>query len=810
MDAAAAAFKSAKGRPFPAGKGKPGSWISVGPSRRSTRALLLALAHYIPNGYVAGGRTTSIAISDTARSATAGVRPPAGGGVWRTKNALTGDAELGVSRGPFGIDAVGSVALDPNDSDGNTLYVGTGEANICGSAASPAPGIYRSTDGGTSGRAARRASTFDGRAVGTIAVKPGDPNTIYAGSTTRAARRFVRLLRRRDAAVPGAAQWGLYNSTDGGATWTFIHNGASDDRRLHRRRDRGEQPHALLAARRAARRHRPVRPEIVYAGSYARGVWRSTDGGRDVDADQAVTQRGRHHDASGDRREPLPNGKTRMYIARGRPGQPDGPAVPQRQRARPARRPSPTSPAPTWRIRATVVQPLHGQCWYDSFVYTPEGYPDVVYVGGSYSYGETVANRRGVVLSTDAGVTVHRHDDGRDRPAAPERAAPRPARPRHVNPNNPYQFFEANDGGLMRSSGAFVDVCLVRHRAACPTSSPGASSCCRACRPSSGHQQGADDAPVPEPVGEPVQLEAAPGRHAGQRHLAVEREPRQVAQHHDRRRRPVRVRRGEPEFRFHTFFGASPDVNFSSGDTPTGTGLAIPLGTGGLFYVPIISDPVVSQDDVRRHGERLRTKTGASGTMTLAQSATNATSGRAVHRDVRRLGALARPAHERGVGHPRGRRGRRGRAHDGGHVDRVGGHVDRPRVHLEERRRRARGRRSPGRASTMPTTPNRFVSGISVDPANATAPGCRTAATTPHADHTRPRVRGRLRPGTGTATWMDRSYDLGRHPDHGHRLRRRATATSTRRPTSACFGSRRAPPTGRSRRRACRTSRSPG
>ena len=29
----------------------------------------------------------------------------------------------------------------------------------------------------------------------------------------------------------------------------------------------------------------------------------------------------------------------------------------------------------------------------------------MVYAGGSYSYGENIANKRGVVLSTDAGVT---------------------------------------------------------------------------------------------------------------------------------------------------------------------------------------------------------------------------------------------------------------------------------------------------------------------------------------------------------------------------------------------------------------------
>jgi branched-subunit amino acid ABC-type transport system permease component len=95
------------------------------------------------------------------------------------------------------------------------------------------------------------------------------------------------------------------------------------------------------------------------------------------------------------------------------------------------------------------------QCWYDSFVYTPEGYPDMVYVGGDYAYGETTANKRGVVLSTDAGVSgTDMTFDGTD-PLHPNGLHP----DQHAivtNPNNPFQFFEANDGGVMRSSGELV------------------------------------------------------------------------------------------------------------------------------------------------------------------------------------------------------------------------------------------------------------------------------------------------------------------------------------------------------------------
>ena len=70
----------------------------------------------------------------------------------------------------------------------------------------------------------------------------------------------------------------------------------------------------------------------------------------------------------------------------------------------------------------------------------------------------TFSNKRGVVLSTDAGVSAHRHDDGR----APTPLHPNGLHPdQHAlvtNPDNPFQFFEVNDGGVMRSSGEFADV----------------------------------------------------------------------------------------------------------------------------------------------------------------------------------------------------------------------------------------------------------------------------------------------------------------------------------------------------------------
>ncbi len=89
---------------------------------------------------------------------------------------------------------------------------------------------------------------------------------------------------------------------------------------------------------------------------------------------------------------------------------------------------------------------------------TPAGYPDTVYLGGSYQYGEYggVSNSRGVLYSTDAGQSFT--DESWDATSA---STPNGIHPdQHalvVNPSNPTQFFEGSDGGLMRSSGSFAD-----------------------------------------------------------------------------------------------------------------------------------------------------------------------------------------------------------------------------------------------------------------------------------------------------------------------------------------------------------------
>jgi hypothetical protein len=74
----------------------------------------------------------------------------------------------------------------------------------------------------------------------------------------------------------------------------------------------------------------------------------------------------------------------------------------------------------------------------------------------------------------------------------------------------------------------------------------------------------------------------------------------------------------DPNFRFHTFYDASPDINFSNGDMADWNWIGDPIfGTGGQFYVPIISDPKVSKTMFVGTANVWRTKTWGMGTMTV-------------------------------------------------------------------------------------------------------------------------------------------------------------------------------------------------
>jgi hypothetical protein len=772
LQAMRAAAGTLKGK-FPTGKGRKGSWVTVGPSNAVYPATQFRNSFsYVPAEYSAGGRTTSIAISPTCKPGNCrlwlGV---AGGGVWRTKNALAGNPSWEFLSGSFGIQAIGSIFVDPNDPSGNTIYVGTGEANSSGDSAAGV-GLYKSTNGGDTWTGPIGASVFNARAIGAIAVVPGSPNTLYVG-TTRAVRGVASVSSSGVSVIPGAAKWGLYKSTDGGASWSFIHNGAATTAPCTG--DTTESLNGTACSPRGVRHVEldPTNPQIVYASSYSRGIWRSPDGGTTwtqikpslnatvttTRAAIAVTK--------------LPNGKTRMYVYEGAQGAPT---------SRLFRSDDVSSGAPVFTDLTSsnvgdtgfaTFNLCQTQCWYDIFVYTPKGNPDVVYTGGSYAYGEQIANKRGVILSTDAGVSgTDMTFDGTD-PLHPNGLHP----DQHAivtNPDNPMQFFEANDGGVMRSSGQLVD------RSAWCTGAPN-----RGLNPAqvarcqqmlskipslleginkglptlqfqslsvSPHnknllQGGTQDNGTWETPGNPVKWENTMIGDGGQSGFDA----------------------SMPEFRFHTFFDASPDVNFSGGDIADWNWIADPIyGTGGLFYVPIISDPTVSRTMFVGTTNVLRTKTHGMGSMSLAEFRQHCNEW---------TGDFAVPCGDwTSIATPSVTSDARG--------DRSGGQVTAVERTTADSST-AWAATTTGRVlisknvdadpaasvtwtrldSLATNDPNRYVSGIYVDPANPnhawvsyTGFNATTPSTPGHV------FEVTYDPGAGTATWVDRSHDLGDLP----------------------------------------------
>ena len=181
---------------------------------------------------------------------------PAGGGVWRTENALAPNPKWKYLGGSFGINAAGTISIDPNDPSANTLWVGTGEGNTCGSGCVAGVGLYKTTDGGDHWSGPYGTSAFNARGVGTIRVKPGDPNTIYAGSAF-AVRGHSSVccyggISQYRALIPGRAAVGPLPVHGRRCDVDARAQRFDEPRGLrHRHRRDREQHDALLTARRA-------------------------------------------------------------------------------------------------------------------------------------------------------------------------------------------------------------------------------------------------------------------------------------------------------------------------------------------------------------------------------------------------------------------------------------------------------------------------------------------------------------------------------------------------------------------------------
>ena len=191
-------------------KGKPGtgSWQPI-PNDEGT---VPGPVTYTGNPSHVSGRTTAIAVAPDGRTVYLGT---AGGGVWKTTDITAAKPVWNPIGDSIPSQAIGSLTLSHG-----TLYVGTGEAN--GSSDNEAGmGLFTSTDGG------RTFTEMDGfhqyskdRSISSIAVDPTDQQHLLVG--TMLGRHGSSSVNGGRMTPPGAAPLGLYESTDGGATWTQV------------------------------------------------------------------------------------------------------------------------------------------------------------------------------------------------------------------------------------------------------------------------------------------------------------------------------------------------------------------------------------------------------------------------------------------------------------------------------------------------------------------------------------------------------------------------------------------------------------
>ena len=533
---AATTFEKIAGQDAKSGdpKSKGNQWKLYGPTENATQPGVTAFSGATNN---TASRTTALLVSPDCGSEGTGCRVWAGvsgGGVWRTDDALDANPTWKQLK-PNQLDqnSVGALTLDPTDPNGNTIYLGTGEGHRCSSGCEAGVGIYKSTNGGekwtklgdvcvsngTYPCVTPGTDAFLGRGINSIVIDPSNANHIFVGSAL-GVRGLSHVIGNGGTTrfEPGANLPGVYESTDGGATFTMVWDGAKPD------------PGPLSFGVTDVELD-PLSPSVVYASAFDAGLWRR-DAGAGQTAFSQVFKPQFNQGAGIDRLMfalTPKNGHTRAYLTEGtqpptanindplaanfwRTDNADQSAATllasQAATCTPPDPATHTFPAAYngWQCLTsqTTSNPYFAtdafctqQCWYDQDVYSPAGMPDTVYVIGSMVYGEQPCNTNGVgcgngrsngrtvLYSTTAGdpdgaatgtanmrtFTDLTYDATINHPSwcayAPYfnngcENAPNGIHPDEhaiaINPSDPTQIFEGSDGGLIRTSGQFADL----------------------------------------------------------------------------------------------------------------------------------------------------------------------------------------------------------------------------------------------------------------------------------------------------------------------------------------------------------------
>ena len=568
------AFASIKARASSGG----GAWQLIGPSKATYPGVLNFLGDH--DQYVASGRVTALAIGPTCTPNDCILYlGAAGGGLWRTTKALSGDnANWQFISSSFATNAIGTITVDANDPTGRTVYAGTGEPNASGDSEA-GMGIYKSTNGGDAWTllpgSITPPSNFQGRSISSIVIAPnGD---ILAG-IARGIRGYSGNTGGATSNPPPStapAAFGVYRSSNGGASFTLIWDVTLIS-------VRGVNHVAID----------PITPTTIYAAAFNAGVWRSTNNGVTFTQIKSALNPSLNTDRAEFAVNALANGKTRMYVGVGNSSNAGA------NRARFYR----TDDAAGAAVFTDMTTPQNigyctAQCWYDNAVVSPAGHPDVVYLAGSFDYDSNGAasNGRAVLLSTDGGATFT--DSTQDGDPNHAEAIHPDQHALVLNPNDPLQMFEGSDGGIVRTDGGFADV---SYKCDSRGLNPADTALCKSLlsrvpdqivhlnnglstlqfnsisvssqRPKNNAQAGTQDNGTFQYTGSPTVWWQEIYGDGGQSGFNA----------------------ADDSLRFNTFFGQASDVNFHNGDATkwvVATGPIVSSPEGSNFYPPIIADP---------------------------------------------------------------------------------------------------------------------------------------------------------------------------------------------------------------------------
>ena len=599
-------------------------WTLIGPSTANFPDILT----FSGRDYTTSGRITALAIAPTCTNSNCTLWVgAAGGGVWRTNNALANPPNWTFVSGSFATNAIGTLTYDATTG---TLYAGTGEPNASGDSEAGF-GIYKSIDNGNTwthldantkvramptscGVAPKYTGpAFDGRAISSIVVSG---NTMYVGST-RAVRGVSSVTGGVVTLAPGLPPFGLWKSTDGGANFTLLSpEGICLNPLLEG--DAGRIQSTFGSARGV--NHIEFDPNYLanstlYAAAFPRidltgggGVWRSNDDGATFTQIYTPLAPANINDRA-EFAVTTVSGLTRMYVGDGNTGSPT---------AHVFRSDDVATGVPVFIDLTAMESPAGqtdnyctGQCWYDNFVVTPAGNPDTVYIGGSFDYGTYgfATNGRGVLRSTDAGASFTDMTWDSTTPPTPPGSCcqPNPVAPNGMHPDqhgfvvsqsNPDLFFDGSDGGLVRSDGAFGDI----------------SSQCTVVRGLSGTDLALCQqllSQVPKHLYSlnkgisTIQFQSVSVDPGNAKHLQGGNQDNGTFETYglspvwnqiiygDGGQSGFNV--GDSTQRFNTFFANYTDANFQNGDPSKWVVISGPLfAETSAFYKPIIADPVVA------------------------------------------------------------------------------------------------------------------------------------------------------------------------------------------------------------------------